>query len=57
MIRTLEVLYAHGVLDEDAKLTSPIGFQVSEIPLLSTGICKKKYGLNQLTVTNSNSIR
>ncbi|KAK9100688.1 hypothetical protein Scep_024118 [Stephania cephalantha] len=35
MIRTLEVLYARGVLDEDAKLTSPIGFQVSEIPLLS----------------------
>ncbi|KAK9149132.1 hypothetical protein Scep_007889 [Stephania cephalantha] len=29
MIRTLEVLYARGVLDEDAKLTSPIGFQVS----------------------------
>ncbi|KAK9098161.1 hypothetical protein Syun_025206 [Stephania yunnanensis] len=33
MIRALEVLYALGVLDEDAKLTSPIGFQVSEIPL------------------------
>ncbi|KAK9089208.1 hypothetical protein Scep_028290 [Stephania cephalantha] len=29
MIRALEVLYALGVLDEDAKLTSPIGFQVS----------------------------
>ncbi|KAK9151248.1 hypothetical protein Syun_009557 [Stephania yunnanensis] len=28
-IRALEVLYALGVLDEDAKLTSPIGFQVS----------------------------
>ncbi|KAK9092798.1 hypothetical protein Syun_027709 [Stephania yunnanensis] len=34
MIRALEVLYALGVLDEDAKLTSPIGFQVSEIPLV-----------------------
>ncbi|KAK9088333.1 hypothetical protein Scep_027415 [Stephania cephalantha] len=34
MIRPLEVLYALGVLDEDAKLTSPIGFQVSEIPLV-----------------------
>ncbi|KAK9094904.1 hypothetical protein Scep_026373 [Stephania cephalantha] len=33
MIRTLEVLYAREVLDEDAKLTSPIGFQVSKIPL------------------------
>ncbi|KAK9135374.1 hypothetical protein Syun_014704 [Stephania yunnanensis] len=33
MIRTLEVRYAHEVLDEDAKHTSPIGFQVSEIPL------------------------
>ncbi|KAK9168673.1 hypothetical protein Syun_000813 [Stephania yunnanensis] len=36
MIRTLEVLYARGVLDEDDKLTSPIGFQVSEIPLRQT---------------------
>ncbi|KAK9158630.1 hypothetical protein Scep_005204 [Stephania cephalantha] len=36
MIRPLEVLYALGVLDEDAKLTSPIGFQVSEIPLRQT---------------------
>ncbi|KAF6155968.1 hypothetical protein GIB67_039299 [Kingdonia uniflora] len=33
MIRALEVLYALGILDEDAKLTSPIGFQVAEIPL------------------------
>ncbi|KAJ8437404.1 hypothetical protein Cgig2_008757 [Carnegiea gigantea] len=33
MIRALEVLYALGVLDDDAKLTSPIGFQVAEIPL------------------------
>ncbi|KAK9086999.1 hypothetical protein Syun_029393 [Stephania yunnanensis] len=33
MIRTQEVLCAHGVLDEDAKRTSPIGFQVLEIPL------------------------
>ncbi|PPS07082.1 hypothetical protein GOBAR_AA13541 [Gossypium barbadense] len=34
MIRALEVLYSLGVLDDDAKLTSPVGFQVAEIPLL-----------------------
>ncbi|KAK9143122.1 hypothetical protein Syun_012522 [Stephania yunnanensis] len=33
MIRALEVHYALGVFDEDVKLTSSIGFQVSEIPL------------------------
>ncbi|KAG0498155.1 hypothetical protein HPP92_002846 [Vanilla planifolia] len=33
MIRALEVLYSLGILDEDAKLTSPIGYQVAEIPL------------------------
>ncbi|GAB4827043.1 ATPdependent RNA helicase [Ancistrocladus abbreviatus] len=33
MIRALEVLYSLGVLDEDAKLTSPTGFQVAELPL------------------------
>ncbi|XP_010915577.1 probable pre-mRNA-splicing factor ATP-dependent RNA helicase DEAH9 [Elaeis guineensis] len=33
MIRALEVLYSLGILDEDAKLTSPTGFQVAEIPL------------------------
>ncbi|KAL9671491.1 hypothetical protein QQ045_009059 [Rhodiola kirilowii] len=33
MIRALEVLYSLGILDEDAKLTSPIGFQVAEIPM------------------------
>ncbi|XP_017646845.1 probable pre-mRNA-splicing factor ATP-dependent RNA helicase DEAH9 isoform X3 [Gossypium arboreum] len=33
MIRALEVLYSLGVLDDDAKLTSPVGFQVAEIPL------------------------
>ncbi|CAK9327485.1 unnamed protein product [Citrullus colocynthis] len=33
MVRALEVLYSLGVLDDDAKLTSPIGFQVAEIPL------------------------
>nr|XP_023907476.1 probable pre-mRNA-splicing factor ATP-dependent RNA helicase DEAH9 [Quercus suber] len=33
MIRALEVLYSLGVLDDDAKLTSPAGFQVAEIPL------------------------
>uniref|UniRef100_A0A0D9UY79 RNA helicase n=1 Tax=Leersia perrieri TaxID=77586 RepID=A0A0D9UY79_9ORYZ len=33
MIRALEVLYSLGILDEDAKLTAPLGFQVAEIPL------------------------
>ncbi|XP_072999802.1 probable pre-mRNA-splicing factor ATP-dependent RNA helicase DEAH9 isoform X2 [Typha latifolia] len=33
MVRALEVLYSLGILDEDGKLTSPVGFQVSEIPL------------------------
>ncbi|RDY11914.1 putative pre-mRNA-splicing factor ATP-dependent RNA helicase DEAH9 [Mucuna pruriens] len=33
MIRALEVLYSLGVLDDDAKLTSPTGFQVAELPL------------------------
>ncbi|GMI77652.1 hypothetical protein like AT4G18465 [Hibiscus trionum] len=32
MIRALEVLYSLGVIDDDAKLTSPVGFQVAEIP-------------------------
>ncbi|XP_071701244.1 probable pre-mRNA-splicing factor ATP-dependent RNA helicase DEAH9 isoform X2 [Rutidosis leptorrhynchoides] len=33
MVRALEVLYSLGVLDDDAKLTSPVGFQVAELPL------------------------
>ncbi|GAB2231354.1 hypothetical protein Droror1_Dr00010360 [Drosera rotundifolia] len=33
MIRALDILYSLGVLDDDAKLTSPTGFQVAEIPL------------------------
>ncbi|KAK2966058.1 hypothetical protein RJ640_029990 [Escallonia rubra] len=33
MVRALEVLYSLGVVDDDAKLTSPAGFQVAEIPL------------------------
>ncbi|KAL8032499.1 hypothetical protein ABFX02_13G100100 [Erythranthe guttata] len=33
LIRALEVLYSLGVLDDDAKLTSPAGFQVAEIPV------------------------
>ncbi|XP_047332308.1 probable pre-mRNA-splicing factor ATP-dependent RNA helicase DEAH9 [Impatiens glandulifera] len=33
MIRALEILYSLGVIDDDAKLTSPIGFQIAEIPL------------------------
>lgn len=34
MVRALEVLYLLGVIDDDAKLTSPIGFQIAEIPLV-----------------------
>lgn len=34
MVRALEVLYSLGFIDEDAKLTSPTGFQVAEIPLV-----------------------
>ncbi|KAL7595918.1 hypothetical protein Lser_V15G30978 [Lactuca serriola] len=33
MVRCLEVLYSLGILDDDAKLTSPVGFQVTELPL------------------------
>ncbi|KAJ4768043.1 RNA helicase family protein [Rhynchospora pubera] len=33
MVRALEVLYSLGILDGDAKLTSPLGFQVAELPL------------------------
>ncbi|GAA0169068.1 RNA helicase [Lithospermum erythrorhizon] len=33
MIRALEVLYSLGIIDDDAKLTAPTGFQVAEIPL------------------------
>ncbi|CAI9291518.1 unnamed protein product [Lactuca saligna] len=33
MVRSLEVLYSLGVLDDDPKLTSPVGFQVAELPL------------------------
>lgn len=38
-MRALEVLYSLGILDEDAKLTSPAGFQVAEIPL----VCSANY--------------
>ncbi|TQE01044.1 hypothetical protein C1H46_013321 [Malus baccata] len=34
MVRALEVLYSLGVLDDDAKLTSPTGFQITEFPLV-----------------------
>lgn len=37
MIRALEVLFSLGVLDDDAKLTSPTGFQVAELPLVCFG--------------------
>lgn len=35
MVRALELLFAIGVLDDHAKLTSPTGFQVAELPLVS----------------------
>ncbi|KAJ4828539.1 hypothetical protein Tsubulata_035963 [Turnera subulata] len=47
MIRALEVLYSLGVLDDDAKLTSPVGFQVAEIPL-DPMIAKMILSSNQL---------
>ncbi|GJZ14398.1 probable pre-mRNA-splicing factor ATP-dependent RNA helicase DEAH9 isoform X1, partial [Tanacetum coccineum] len=33
MVRALEVLYSLGVLDDDAKLTSLVGFKVAGLPL------------------------
>ena len=33
MIRALELLHALGALDADAKLTSPLGIQMAELPL------------------------
>nr|GEY89463.1 probable pre-mRNA-splicing factor ATP-dependent RNA helicase DEAH9 [Tanacetum cinerariifolium] len=33
MVRAFEVLYSLGVIDDDAKLTSPVGFQVAELLL------------------------
>lgn len=33
MVRALEILYALGVMDASARLTSPLGYQVSELPL------------------------
>ncbi|KAG9446137.1 hypothetical protein H6P81_012265 [Aristolochia fimbriata] len=33
IIRALEILYSLDIIDEDAKLTSPTGFQVAEIPM------------------------
>ncbi|XP_043690205.1 probable pre-mRNA-splicing factor ATP-dependent RNA helicase DEAH9 isoform X2 [Telopea speciosissima] len=47
MIRALEVLYALGILDDDAKLTSPTGFQVAEFPL-DPMISKMILSANQL---------
>nr|GEW14012.1 probable pre-mRNA-splicing factor ATP-dependent RNA helicase DEAH9 [Tanacetum cinerariifolium] len=32
-VRAFEVLYSLGVIDDDAKLTSPVGFQVAELLL------------------------
>ncbi|KAJ4981825.1 hypothetical protein NE237_032662 [Protea cynaroides] len=47
MVRALEVLYALGILDDDAKLTSPTGFQIAEIPL-DPMISKMILSANQL---------
>ncbi|XP_042502453.1 probable pre-mRNA-splicing factor ATP-dependent RNA helicase DEAH9 isoform X3 [Macadamia integrifolia] len=47
MVRALEVLYALGILDDDAKLTSPTGFQVAEFPL-DPMISKMILSANQL---------
>ena len=33
LARALEVLYALGALDEDARLTEPLGLQLAEFPL------------------------
>ncbi|KAI5070262.1 hypothetical protein GOP47_0014605 [Adiantum capillus-veneris] len=33
MVRALETIFAIGAIDSDAKLTSPTGFQIAEIPL------------------------
>ncbi|KAM7262747.1 hypothetical protein ACFE04_000430 [Oxalis oulophora] len=50
MVRALEVLYSLGILDDDAKLTSPLGFQVAEIPL-DPMISKMIWSSNQLGCT------
>ncbi|KAI4312977.1 hypothetical protein MLD38_037761 [Melastoma candidum] len=47
MIRALEILYSLEVLDDDAKLTSPVGFHVAEIPL-EPMISKMLLSSNQL---------
>ncbi|XP_027105457.1 probable pre-mRNA-splicing factor ATP-dependent RNA helicase DEAH9 isoform X2 [Coffea arabica] len=55
MIRALEVLYSLGVLDSDAKLTSPDGFQVAEIPLdpmiSKTILASNQYGCSEEVIT------
>lgn len=55
MIRALEVLYSLGVVDSDAKLTSPDGFQVAEIPLdpmiSKTILASNHYGCSEEVIT------
>ncbi|KAL6562088.1 ATP-dependent RNA helicase [Orobanche gracilis] len=55
LIRALEVLYSLGVIDDDAKLTSPAGFQVAEIsldPMISKMIlASNDYGCSEEVVT------
>ncbi|XP_042379237.1 probable pre-mRNA-splicing factor ATP-dependent RNA helicase DEAH9 isoform X1 [Zingiber officinale] len=33
MVRALEVLYSLSIVDDDVKLTSPIGYQIAEVPM------------------------
>lgn len=34
MVRALEVLYSLSIVDDDVKLTSPIGYQIAEVPMV-----------------------
>jgi ATP-dependent RNA helicase DDX35 len=45
MVRALEILYSLGVLDAAAKLTSPLGFQIAELPLV--GSCPTRSSCEQ----------
>ncbi|CAA0817835.1 RNA helicase family protein [Striga hermonthica] len=55
LIRALEVLYSLGVIDDDAKLTSPAGFQIAEIPLepmvSKMILASNKYGCSEEIIT------
>lgn len=52
MVRALEILYSLGVLDAAAKLTSPLGFQIAELPLVGscpTRSCCELHWFNEHT--------